>query len=160
MFFLKCCIAPSGIVGDVQVVPITTTSVRVTWKSLISSSWNGDADTGGYRVEYRQAVDYPVASVQSTPKEEIHGIKATSVVLTDLTRDKNYEISVKPFNSRGTGQASRPITVYVGEAVPTGEPRDIKIKAISSTEVSLEWKAPFQNQQNGDLLGYKVFIFY
>ncbi|XP_035707340.1 protein sidekick isoform X3 [Folsomia candida] len=149
--------APSGLVLDVQVVPITTTSVRVTWKALPSSSWNGDAETGGYRVEYRQAVDYPVASVQTTPKEEIHGTKASSVVLTDLTRDKNYEISVIPFNSRGTGEASRPITVYVGEAVPTGEPREIKIKSVSSTEVTIEWKPPFQNQQNGDLLGYKIY---
>lgn len=107
--------APTGVVGDVHVVPITTTSVRVTWKALPSSNWNGDSETGGYRVEYRQAVDYPVASAASVPKEEIRGIKASSVVLTDLTRDKNYEISVLPFNSRGSGESSRPITVYVGE---------------------------------------------
>jgi len=139
------------------VIPITTTSVRVTWKPLPSTNWNGDSESGGYRVEYHQAVDYPVASAQSIPKEEIRGIQASTVVLTDLTRDKNYEISVKAFNSRGNGESSRPITVYVGEAVPTGEPRDLKIKSVSSTEVTIEWKAPFQNQQNGDLLGYKIY---
>lgn len=116
-------------VTDVQVVPITTTSVRVNWKPLDSTSWNGDAETGGYRVEYRQSVDYPVASVQSTPKEEIHGVKATSVVLTDLTRDKNYEISVIPFNSRGTGEPTRPVTVYVGEAVSSINNNQIQILA-------------------------------
>jgi len=151
-------LAPKGTVGDVQVVPITTTSVRVNWKP-IGVIWNGDMDTGGYRVFYRQIVDYPVASVQSTPKEEIHGTNAKSVVLTDLTRDKNYEITVAPFNSRGEGDSSRPITVYVGEAVPTGEPRDVVVKAASSTDIQIEWKAPFQNQQNGDLLGYKVRFF-
>ncbi|ODM95509.1 Protein sidekick [Orchesella cincta] len=149
--------APGGSVSDVQVVPITTTSVRVTWKPLASNSWSGDGETGGYRVEYRQVVDYPVASAQSTPKEEIHGTQATTVILTDLTRDKNYEITVIPFNSRGEGEPSSPITVYVGEAVPTGEPRDLKVASISSTEVQIEWKAPFQNQQNGDLLGYKIY---
>lgn len=150
--------APSGSVSDVQVVPITTTSVRVSWKSLEPvQKWNGDGETGGYRVEYRQIVDYPVASAQSSPKEEIHGMKATSVVLTELTRDKNYEITVVPFNSRGEGEKSNPVMVYVGEAVPTGEPRELKVTSVSSTEVQIEWKAPFQNQQNGDLLGYKIY---
>lgn len=150
--------APGGTVSDVQVVPITTTSVRVSWKPLEPvSRWNGDGETAGYRVEYRQVVDYPVASAQSVPKEEIHGMKATSVVLTELTRDKNYEISVVPFNSRGEGEPSPPVTVYVGEAVPTGEPRELRVSSVSSTEIQIEWKAPFQNQQNGDLLGYKIF---
>ena len=76
--------------------------------------------------------------------------------LTDLSRDKNYEIVVSPFNSQGNGPASPPITVYVGEAVPTGQPRNVEAKAISSTEVRLKWLPPQQNQQNGDLLGFKV----
>lgn len=132
--------------------------MRVNWKPLESSKWNGDAETGGYHVEYRQVVDYPVASVSSTPKEEVRGTQASSVVLTELTRGKNYEIVVVPFNSRGEGEPSRPVTVYVGEAVPTGEPREVKMVSVSSTEIQIEWKPPLQNQQNGDLLGYKVFF--
>lgn len=54
------------------------------------------------------------------------------------------------------------MTVYVGEAVPTGEPQYLKAEPISSTEVHLRWKPPQANMQNGDLLGYKVkfIIFY
>ncbi len=148
--------APTGAAGDVAVVPITSTSVRVSWKPLGVGKWNGDAETGGYKVEYRQVLDYPVASVQSAPKEEVRGTQATTVVLNDLTRDKNYEITVTPYNSRGDGETSRPVTVYVGEAVPTGEPREAAISPASSTEIQMSWKPPLQNQQNGDLLGYKV----
>jgi len=79
------------------------------------------------------------------------------VSLEDLTIGKNYEIVVIPFNSQGSGPASRPVSVYVGEAVPTGAPRDVKAEPVSPTEVRLSWRPPKADQQNGDLLGYKIF---
>lgn len=78
------------------------------------------------------------------------------MVLSELLQDKNYEIIVVPFNAQGEGPASPPITVYVGEAVPTGEPRALQGEPVSSTEVRLRWKPPQQHMQNGELLGYKV----
>lgn len=78
------------------------------------------------------------------------------MVLKDLTRNCNYDIVVVPFNSQGSGLPSPPAAVYVGEAVPTGEPQAVEGEAVSSTEVRLRWKPPQQSQQNGDLLGYKV----
>lgn len=82
------------------------------------------------------------------------------LILSDLTPDRNYEVIVVAFNSQGLGPPSPPITVYVGEAVPTGEPQSIQVQAVSSTEVLLKWKPPKQSMQNGELLGYKVIIFY
>lgn len=58
---------------------------------------------------------------------------------------------------QGEGPSSPPATVYVGEAVPTGQPLDVKAESVSSTEVRLSWRPPQQVDQNGDLLGYKVF---
>ncbi|XP_069695045.1 protein sidekick isoform X3 [Periplaneta americana] len=147
--------APSKSVTGLKVVPITTTSVRVEWDAVEKIYWSGDYETGGYRVEYRSE-KFPTA-VQATPKEDVMGIKATQVVLKDLTRNCNYDIVVVPFNSQGSGPSSPPAAVYVGEAVPTGEPRAVEGEAVSSTEVRLHWKPPQQNQQNGDLLGYKIF---
>lgn len=83
-------------------------------------------------------------------------MQATKIVLSDLTEDRYYEVIVLPFNSEGEGPSSPPVTVYVGEAVPTGEPQHLKAEPISSTEVHLRWKPPQANMQNGDLLGYKV----
>jgi hypothetical protein len=82
--------------------------------------------------------------------------QSNQVVLKDLTRNCNYEIVVVPFNSQGSGPPSPPVAVYVGEAVPTGEPQAVEGEAVSATEVRLRWKPPQQSQQNGDLLGYKV----
>ena len=77
-------------------------------------------------------------------------------MLEGLTRDRNHEVVVLAFNSQGAGPPSPPVTVYVGEAVPTGEPRSVEAEPLSPTEVRLKWTAPVQSQQNGDLLGYKV----
>ena len=38
-----------------------------------------------------------------------------------------------------------------------GEPREVTAVAVTSTEVRLSWVAPLASQQNGDLLGYKIF---
>ncbi|XP_030377973.1 protein sidekick [Scaptodrosophila lebanonensis] len=148
--------APAVGVTGLKVVPITTTSVRVHWNALETGMWNGDAATGGYRILYQQLSDFPTA-LQSTPKTDVMGINVNSVVLSDLQQDRNYEIVVLPFNSQGPGPATPPAAVYVGEAVPTGEPRAVDAAPISSTEVRLRWKPPKQSMQNGDILGYKIF---
>lgn len=148
--------APSQAVSKLKVVPITTTSVRVQWSPLDNSHWNGDSVTGGYRVLYQPISDFPSA-LQAIPKQEIMGISSDSIILGDLTQDRNYEIIVLPFNSQGAGPPSPPVAVYVGEAVPTGQPQDVDGAPVSSTEVRLRWKPPQQQQQNGDLLGYKIF---
>ncbi|RZC39905.1 sidekick, partial [Asbolus verrucosus] len=140
--------APSKGVANLKVVPITTTSVEVYWDPVEEQYWSGDVKTGGYRIIFQPVSDYPTA-LQATPKEEIFGIKAKKMVLSELQQDKNYEIVMVPFNSQGEGPASPPVTVYVGEAVPTGEPRDLEGEAVSSTEVRLKWKPPQQQQQNG-----------
>lgn len=148
--------APSDEINGLQVVPITTTSVRVNWIPLEKSAWHGDAETGGYRILFQPISDFPTA-LQATPKQDVMKINADTVILTDLVQDRNYEIVVLPFNSQGTGPASPPVAVYVGEAVPTGEPLSVVGESKSSTEVRLTWKAPQQSMQNGDLLGYKIF---
>lgn len=148
--------APSQGVTGLKVVPITTTSVRVQWTSLETAMWNGDPTTGGYRVLFQPISDFPTA-LQATPKQDVMSITTDAVILSDLTQDRNYEIVVLPFNSQGTGPPSPPMAVYVGEAVPTGQPRGVDGTAVSSTEVRLQWKPPQQQMQNGDLLGYKIF---
>ncbi|XP_020295533.1 protein sidekick isoform X2 [Pseudomyrmex gracilis] len=148
--------APSKGVTGLKVVPITTSSVEVHWNMIDEVHWSGDYETGGYRVVYQPVSNFPTP-LETTPKKEILGIKKTKMVLSDLTENQYYEIIVLPFNSEGEGPQSPPVTVYVGEAVPTGEPQHLHAESISSTEVRLRWKPLQANMQNGDLLGYKIF---
>eukprot|EP00090_Calanus_glacialis_P041134 TRINITY_DN7227_c0_g1_i2.p1 TRINITY_DN7227_c0_g1~~TRINITY_DN7227_c0_g1_i2.p1 ORF type:complete len:2186 (-),score=220.82 TRINITY_DN7227_c0_g1_i2:579-7136(-) len=148
--------APSSAVENLKVTPITRTDVRVTWNPLQVSDFNGDVESGGYKIEYREVTDFP-SPLSSSPQVELKGVSISEVVLNELIRDKNYEITVIPFNSQGLGQPTRPVAVYVGEAVPTGAPRNLKAEAVSPTEIRLSWMPPEADQQNGDLLGYKIF---
>ena len=144
--------APSTTVSNLRVTPITRTDVRVTWDPIPVSEFNGDIETGGYKIEYREATDFP-SPLSSSPQVELKGVTIGEVVLNELVRDKNYEITVLPFNSQGLGPASRPVVVYVGEAVPTGAPRSVRAEAVSPTELRISWSPPEADSQNGDLLG-------
>merc|ERR1719242_733643 len=148
--------APSTTVTNLRVTPITRTDVRVTWDPIPVSEFNGEIETGGYKIEYREATDFP-SPLSSSPQVELKGITIGEVVLNELIRNKNYEITVLPYNSQGLGPASRPVVVYVGEAVPTGAPRSVKAEAVSPTELRISWSPPEADSQNGDLLGYKIF---
>ena len=143
--------APSKLVQSVKVTPITRTNVKVTWEPLDSIDYNGDASSGGYIVEYRELTDYTSSIIANSayPQVELKGISRNRVILEDLAIAKNYEIVVIPFNSQGLGPASRPVSVYVGEAVPTGAPQNVRGQAVSPTEVRLTWDAPQADQQNG-----------
>ncbi|CAG9096606.1 unnamed protein product [Plutella xylostella] len=148
--------APSKAVENLHVVPITPSSVRVQWSPLSEQHWSGDTATGGYRVFYQPLTDFPTP-LQQTMKQEVPGIKTEEVVLTDLALDRNYEISVYAVNSQGSGPSGTPAVVWVGEAVPTAPPQHVEAESRSPTEVALSWRPPLQAQQNGDLLGYKIF---
>ena len=148
--------SPSGSVKGLKATPITRTDVQVMWKPLQRSDFNGDFSSGGYIVEYREITDFP-SPLQSYPQVELKGARKNRYTLKDLAIGKNYEILVIPYNSQGLGPASAPVSVYVGEAVPTGAPQELRATAVSSTEVRLSWKAPKADEQNGDLLGYKIF---
>ena len=143
-------------VTKVKVTPITRTDVKVTWRPLNIEDFNGDVETGGYIVEYREVTDFP-SPLSSPPQVELKGATVSNVVLENLIKDKNYEITVIAYNSQGYGPSSRPEKVYVGEAVPTGAPHRLEAWALSPTEVRISWLPPSADQQNGDLLGYKIF---
>lgn len=139
---------PSGVV----VTPYTTTSITVVWKGLPTEAWNGDLLRPGYRVEH-----CPVGEARDCRSRDVLGREDGTLTLDDLQRDRMYEVRVRAFNGRGLGPASRPVTVYVGEAVPTGRPQKVRATASSSTELSVAWEPPPEDQRNGQLLGYKIF---
>ncbi|XP_043206047.1 protein sidekick-like, partial [Amphibalanus amphitrite] len=99
--------APRGAVGDVRVIPVTTTSVRVEWRPLPPGAWSGDAATGGYRVEYRPRADFPSPTAGSMERM-VNDIQAQAVELEDLVKHRTYEVQVVPYNSQGDGTPSRP----------------------------------------------------
>lgn len=73
--------------------------------------------------------------------------------------DTNYEVLVVSYNAQGESPSSAPITVYVGEAVPTGNPQNIQTEALSSTEIKISWEVSHCHIQNVTCIerGYVFF---
>ncbi|XP_069123043.1 protein sidekick-like [Argopecten irradians] len=138
---------PEGAPQNLVVVPLTTTSVRVSWQQPPTQTWNGALL--GYVVQYKQ-VD--MNSYQETPAD----FRQYSKILEQLTIGVNYEIRIIAFNSKGNGPPSTPTIVYVGEAAPAAAPTNIVIQAENSTELMVSWQPPPPDKQNGDLSGYKI----
>ena len=147
--------SPTESPTDIKVIPITTKSVRVEWTPLFPDSWSGDPSTGGYRIKYRKISDIPTA--YGTQNQELKDTLARSAVLDDLERDTNYEVVVVAFNAQGESPPPPPSTVYVGEAVPIGKPKAVTAEALTSTDVRITWQPPEEKDQNGKLLGFKIF---
>ncbi|CAG2168350.1 unnamed protein product, partial [Oppiella nova] len=138
---------------NVIVSPYTPTSVAVKWAEI--HDWNGDDSGAGYKVQYCIISQQGVSS--NCPSSSVRGKNVTSISIENLERDQHYEIKVIAYNSQGDGPTSKAKVVYVGEAVPTGEPLNITTTALSSSEVKVTWSAPDRNKQNGQIMGYKIF---
>ncbi|XP_064477865.1 protein sidekick-like isoform X1 [Ornithodoros turicata] len=144
--------APGQPPSSIVVTPYTTTSITVAWKGLPKEAWNGDSLNAGYRVEY-----CPAGEARDCQSQQLLGHNSATLTIDGLERDRIYEVRVRAFNGQGEGPPSGPITVYVGEAVPTGRPRKVQLQALSSTEVNVTWLPPLKHESNGELLGYKIF---
>ncbi|XP_065308715.1 protein sidekick isoform X2 [Dermacentor albipictus] len=145
--------APQVAPTNVIVTPYTTTSITVVWKGLTDEAWNGDKRHPGYRVEA-----CPVgAPLQDCRVRSLDGLEGGPLTLEGLQRDRIYEVRVIAYNGQGDGPPTRPVSVYVGEAVPTGSPRQLQLNSPSSTEITVSWAPPAESERNGELLGYKIF---
>lgn len=49
------------------------------------------------------------------------------------------------FNGQGESPMSAPLTVYVGEAVPTGKPKNVQSEPVTSTEIKIKWEVSFRS---------------
>ncbi|KAK9399608.1 contactin-1 [Crotalus adamanteus] len=63
-----------------------------------------------------------------------------------------YQVKVKAFNNKGEGPFSLTAIIYSAEDAPTERPRNVKIKVLSSTEVSVSWEHIF----NPAVTGYEI----
>lgn len=144
---------PDSSVTGVTISPYSPTAISVKWQPI--KEWNGDERGAGYRVQY--CLVSPSVPQTHCPSTYVQGPTVTGVSIENLERDHQYEIKVIPFNSQGDGPSSKTKMVYVGEAVPSGAPLEVKAIPLSSTEVNVTWLPPENDKQNGQILGYKIF---
>ncbi|XP_063303215.1 phosphatidylinositol phosphatase PTPRQ [Pelobates fuscus] len=80
-----------------------------------------------------------------------------SVILTDLRKYTDYQVTVKARTSAGTGmESSRPLFVRTDEDVPDSAPERISYRNISSTEILVSFLPP--STPNGIISYYTIYI--
>uniref|UniRef100_A0A8C5R1R5 Receptor-type tyrosine-protein phosphatase F n=1 Tax=Leptobrachium leishanense TaxID=445787 RepID=A0A8C5R1R5_9ANUR len=148
---------PSAPPRKVEVDSVNSTSVRVTWKSPLPTKQNGQIR--GYQVTYVRLEggeprgnpiikDVMLAEAQWRPEESAD----YDAVITGLTPETTYSITVAAYTTKGDGARSKPKIVSTTGAVP-GKPT-MMISTTSQNTALIQWHPP--REMVGELLGYRL----
>uniref|UniRef100_A0A803XSF5 Sidekick cell adhesion molecule 2 n=1 Tax=Meleagris gallopavo TaxID=9103 RepID=A0A803XSF5_MELGA len=162
--------APEEAPTILSVTPHTTTSVLIRWQPPSEDKINGILL--GFRLRYRELLydslrGFTLHSIgnpgttwaELTPVYAVHNLSEVSLTqyeLDNLSKHRRYEIRMSVYNAVGEGPPSPPQEVFVGEAVPTGAPQNVAVKAATATQLDVTWEPPPAESQNGDIQGYKI----
>ncbi|XP_071538392.1 cell adhesion molecule Dscam1-like [Panulirus ornatus] len=139
---------------NVRVLPISSTSLRVTWQPP-ETALSQPAGLGyyvGYKVA-NSSEPFRYKSLESSATTSHHRPEAT---LQRLHKFTSYEVTVQAFNSAGAGPTSPSVMVATHEDVPSEAPQDVQCTSLSSTSLLVRWIPPPTTALHGLLQGYKV----
>ncbi|PSN53675.1 Down syndrome cell adhesion molecule-like protein Dscam2 [Blattella germanica] len=135
--------------GRIRVLERSSRRIIVTW---IPPVLDGNSPIMRYVVRFSPSQD----SWQGPKQEVIINGSESKVTLEDLHPATTYNIRVVAENTLGPGAASQELRVRTDEEAPSGPPRHIAVEAISSTQLSVTWEPPPEDQWNGIILGHSV----
>ncbi|XP_058884084.1 cell adhesion molecule DSCAM isoform X1 [Acipenser ruthenus] len=144
--------APDGPPQDVQLEPVTSQSIKVTWKAPKKHLQNGMIR--GYQIGYREYstggnYQFNIINLETTGDSELH-------TLDNLKKFTQYGVVVQACNRAGTGPSSQEIITTTLEDVPSRSPENMQASASSPEIISLSWSMPPKEALNGILQGFRV----
>ncbi|KAG7238737.1 hypothetical protein INR49_031253, partial [Caranx melampygus] len=143
---------PDGPPMDVILQPVTSQSIRVTWKAPRKELQNGVIR--GYQIGYRENSpgsngQYSIVEMKATGDSEVY-------TLDNLKKFAQYGVVVQAFNRAGTGPSSSEINATTLEDVPSQPPQNIRAISVTSDEAVITWAEPPRMTLHGVLKGYRV----
>ncbi|XP_036701172.1 receptor-type tyrosine-protein phosphatase F isoform X12 [Balaenoptera musculus] len=135
---------PSGPPRKVEVEPLNSTAVRVSWKLPVPSKQHGQIR--GYQVTYVRLEngeprgppiiqDVMLAEAQWRPEES----EDYETTISSLTPETTYSITVAAYTTKGDGARSKPKIVTTTGAVFA---KNFRVEAAMKTSVLLSWEVP------------------
>ncbi|XP_048950059.1 receptor-type tyrosine-protein phosphatase F isoform X10 [Canis lupus baileyi] len=135
---------PSGPPRKVEVEPLNSTAVRVSWKLPVPSKQHGQIR--GYQVTYVRLEngeprgppiiqDVMLAEAQWRPEES----EDYETIISGLTPETTYSITVAAYTTKGDGARSKPKVVTTTGAVFA---KNFRVAAAMKTSVLLSWEVP------------------
>ncbi|KAG8136504.1 hypothetical protein E2320_005077 [Naja naja] len=143
---------PDGPPQDVQLEPISSQSIRVTWKAPKKHLQNGVIR--GYQIGYREYsaggnFQFNIISIDTTGDSEIY-------TLDNLKKFTQYGMVVQACNRAGIGPSSQEIITTTLEDVPSSPPENVQAIATSPETISITWSTLAKDALNGILQGFRV----
>ncbi|KAL2095597.1 hypothetical protein ACEWY4_007745 [Coilia grayii] len=140
---------PDGPPMDVNLQPMTSQSIRVTWKAPKKELQNGVIR--GYQIGYRENGpgsngQYSIVEMKATGDSEVY-------TLDNLKKFAQYGVVVQAFNRAGTGPSSSEINCTTLEDVPSQPPQNVRAITVTSDEAVITWAEPPRMTLNGVLKG-------
>ncbi|XP_055975300.1 cell adhesion molecule DSCAM isoform X1 [Sorex fumeus] len=144
--------APDGPPQEVHLEPISSQSIRVTWKAPKKHLQNGIIR--GYQIGYREYstggnFQFNIVSIDTTGDSEIY-------TLDNLNKFTQYGLVVQACNRAGTGPSSQEIITTTLEDVPSYPPENVQAIATSPESISISWSTLSKEALNGILQGFRV----
>uniref|UniRef100_A0A3Q2G055 Down syndrome cell adhesion molecule like 1 n=1 Tax=Cyprinodon variegatus TaxID=28743 RepID=A0A3Q2G055_CYPVA len=143
---------PDGPPMDVILQPVTSQSIRVTWKAPRKELQNGVIR--GYQIGYRENGpgsngQYSIVEMKATGDSEVY-------TLDNLKKFAQYGVVVQAFNRAGTGPSSSEINATTLEDVPSQPPQNVRAISVTSDQAVINWAEPPRMTLHGVLKGYRV----
>uniref|UniRef100_A0A8C7P249 Down syndrome cell adhesion molecule like 1 n=1 Tax=Oncorhynchus mykiss TaxID=8022 RepID=A0A8C7P249_ONCMY len=143
---------PDGPPMDVILQPMTSQSIRVTWRAPRKELQNGVIR--GYQIGYRENGpgsngQYSIVEMKATGDSEVY-------TLDNLKKFAQYGVVVQAFNRAGTGPSSTEINATTLEDVPSQPPQNVRAISVTSDEAVITWAEPPRLTLHGVLKGYRV----
>ncbi|XP_034745933.1 Down syndrome cell adhesion molecule-like protein 1 homolog isoform X1 [Etheostoma cragini] len=143
---------PDGPPMDVILQPMTSQSIRVTWRAPRKELQNGVIR--GYQIGYRENGpgsngQYSIVEMKATGDSEVY-------TLDNLKKYAQYGVVVQAFNRAGTGPSSTEINATTLEDVPSEPPQNVRAISVTSDEAVITWSEPPRLTLHGVLKGYRV----
>ncbi|XP_016357729.1 receptor-type tyrosine-protein phosphatase F isoform X5 [Sinocyclocheilus anshuiensis] len=132
----------------VEVEPVNSTAIRVTWKPPLSGKQHGQIR--GYQVIYSRLEN---GEPRSQPNIlDVALPEAQEVVITGLLSETSYSVTVAAYTTKGDGARSKAKVITTTGAVP-GKPTMIISTTIGNTAL-IQWQPP--KDMVGELIGYRL----
>nr|XP_019606694.1 PREDICTED: receptor-type tyrosine-protein phosphatase F isoform X17 [Rhinolophus sinicus] len=126
---------PSGPPRKVEVEPLNSTAVHVSWKLPVPSKQHGQIR--GYQVTY---VRLENGEPRGPPViQDVMLAEAQETTISSLTPETTYSITVAAYTTKGDGARSKPKIVTTTGAVFA---KNFRVAAAMKTSVLLSWEVP------------------
>ncbi|XP_049819624.1 tyrosine-protein phosphatase Lar isoform X2 [Aethina tumida] len=138
---------------DVKVVPINSTSIKVSWKPPQTRDRNGIIL--GYHVHVQETKEEGRNFLNEPMRFDVFGDDVLELNVSGLQPDTTYAIQVAALTRKGDGDRSTPVNIRTPGGVPNRPELTIKIIEREPTvTIELEWSRP--SQTYGELKGYRL----